>query len=78
MTDRVSSKHSASKIINLIETKKENFWSREREKRPVLIFHEAAKRVPAYKDFLKKHKVNPSKIKTLHDFKQVPIIDKKN
>lgn len=35
-----------------------------------------AERVPAYKDFLKKQKVNPNKIKTIKDFKQVPLISK--
>lgn len=78
MVDRALTKYSASKILSFIETKKENFWSREREKRPVLIFREAAKRVPAYKDFLKKHRINPDKIKTFKDFELLPTTDKKS
>lgn len=43
------------------------------------LFHLASKRVPAYKDFLKKQGVTPTKIKTYSDFKQyVPVIDKQN
>lgn len=42
------------------------------------LFHEAADRVPAYKDFLHVSGVNPKTVKTIADFKQLPIIDKKN
>lgn len=42
------------------------------------LFYETAKRVPAYQDFLKKHHVNPAKIRTLEDFKLVPIVTKEN
>ncbi|MBS3902875.1 MAG: phenylacetate--CoA ligase family protein [Anaplasmataceae bacterium] len=37
-----------------------------------------ANRVPAYKDFLKKHKLNPEKIKNIKDFSNVPLLDKDN
>jgi phenylacetate-CoA ligase len=42
------------------------------------LFQTAAERVPGYKDFLKKHQVNPVKIKTYHDFRTLPIITKEN
>lgn len=42
------------------------------------LFRKASQRVPAYKDFLKKHKIDPQKINTPEDFKKIPIIDKKN
>lgn len=70
--------YSSDKILRLLITKKSSFWSRERESRPLKLFHEAAARVPAYKDFLKKHHVNPSKIKTFKDFELLPITDKKS
>ena len=41
-------------------------------------FRQTSKTVPAYKDFLKKNKINPNKIKNLEDFKKVPLVDKKN
>ncbi|MBI4094895.1 MAG: phenylacetate--CoA ligase family protein [Candidatus Liptonbacteria bacterium] len=70
--------HSAEQILRFIKTKKDGFWSRERERRPLRLFHAAARRVPAYKDFLRKHKINPSKIKTFKDFQFVPPVSKKN
>ncbi|HET6746950.1 MAG TPA: hypothetical protein VFH06_02490 [Candidatus Saccharimonadales bacterium] len=49
------------------------------EKRALALFHETAQKVPAYKDFLAKEKVDHKKIKTIADFKAyVPIVDKKN
>lgn len=42
------------------------------------LFHEAAEHVPAYRNFLSEHKINPHKIKSLQDFAGVPFIDKAN
>jgi hypothetical protein len=50
---------------------------RRGETRALLLFQQMAKRVPAYKDYLKKHKVNPAKIKTIADFKHIPTVDKR-
>ena len=65
-------------IIKLLKTKKEDFWINEGRKRALALFHDASRRVPAYKDFLTKNKINPEKIKNWNDFKLVPLIDKKN
>jgi phenylacetate-CoA ligase len=46
--------------------------------RALELFHAMAKRVPAYKDFLAKHGVNPADVKTIEDFSNVPTIDKDN
>jgi phenylacetate-CoA ligase len=70
-------KSSAEKILRLIHTKREGFWNREREKNALSLFHAAAGRVPAYKDFLKKQKVNPARIKTFRDFQSIPAVSKK-
>lgn len=51
---------------------------RNGEKLALGLFRKMAERVPAYKDFLKKHKVRPDKIKTIVDFKYLPTIDKEN
>lgn len=58
--------------------KKNKDWIKEGEKQALGIFHSASERVPAYKDFLKKHNVNPRAIKTLEDFRQVPPTTKEN
>jgi phenylacetate-CoA ligase len=42
------------------------------------IFHKAANKVPAYKDFLKKNKVDPTTIRSQEDFSHVPITTKEN
>lgn len=39
-------------------------------------FQTAATRVPAYKDFLKKHGVDPTTVTTYEAFQQVPVTDK--
>ena len=55
------------------------WWELEGEKKALATFHQAAERVPAYKDFLKKHNVNPEKVVTIEDFKKfVPVMTKKD
>lgn len=48
------------------------------DKRAIELFHLMSKRVPAYKDFLVKNKINPDKIKSISDFQEIPPIDKDN
>jgi len=47
-------------------------------KEALAVFHDTASTVPAYKDFLKKNKINPKNIKTLNDFHSLPLMDKAN
>lgn len=61
-----------------LKTKPESYWIKRGETRALYLFHQMAKRVPAYKDFLKKNKVYPDKMKTVKDFNSVPTIDKNN
>lgn len=42
------------------------------------LFHETSRRVPAYKDFLKKHDIKHEAIKTWKDFQNVPPVSKQN
>lgn len=58
-------------------TKNPSFFSREGFKFALKTFQDAAVRVPAYKDLLRKNKVNPNKIKTFEDFKSVPLTNKR-
>jgi len=53
-------------------------WVKKGEKAALKLFKKTAKFVPAYKDFLDKNGVDPSRINTLKDFRQVPILDKVN
>jgi phenylacetate-CoA ligase len=45
---------------------------------PLEMFHEAARRVPAYKDFLLRNRISPNRIRTANDLNAVPPTDKKN
>lgn len=62
---------------NLIN-KNESFWEEQGKVKALKIFHKAAERIPAYKKFLKKHRINHLLIKTTEDFLKVPITDKQN
>jgi len=48
------------------------------EKQALKTFKNASKTIPAYKDFLKKNKVEPEKIKNFKDFQKVPFTNKDN
>jgi phenylacetate-CoA ligase len=61
----------------LSETSEEE-WKKRGETRALALFHAAAEYVPAYKDFLQKNQIKPDKIKTIADFKQIPLVDKEN
>lgn len=51
---------------------------REAEIKALDVFHQASQRVPAYKMFLSEMGVNPEAVKTIEDFKKLPIISKEN
>ena len=53
-------------------------WLKIGEQKALENFHLVSKAVPAYRDFLKKNKVSPEKIKTIDDFKQLPLTTKDN
>jgi len=42
------------------------------------LFHQMSQRVPAYQDFLKQRDINPRRIRTIGDFRQLPTVDKDN
>jgi phenylacetate-CoA ligase len=71
-------KEISEKRLNFIYEKKSDFWKKEQEKRLLGLFHVCAKKVKAYKDFLKKARINSEKIKTLDDFQSVLPINKHN
>lgn len=78
MAQFICDDRSASRIIGWIRTKRSAFWEKVREERMLNLFRAAADRVPAYKDFLRKNKIDPKKIKNLKDFESVPPVSKKN
>ena len=63
---------------SLLKTMPAEGWERAGEAKALRLFRAMAERVPAYKDFLKKHKVRPESIKTIKDFTQIPQTTKEN
>lgn len=51
-------------------------WAQIAQSTALQLFYEMAERVPAYKDFLRKHRIDPAKINSYHDWQHVPPIDK--
>src|ERR1700690_4557917 len=74
----ISGYKNTDDLLANLHSKPEQYWAKRGERMALKLFHEMATRVPAYKDFLKKHKVDPKKVKTVKDFKRVPFIDKDN
>lgn len=60
------------------QTKSESYWQNIAKKNAFNLFQVTANKVPAYKDFLHKHKIEPSKIKSIEDFFKIPITTKEN
>lgn len=71
-------KTKASEIESEYRRKDSLYWREVGEKTALSVFRIVSQRVPAYKHFLKKNKINPLKIKTIKDFKKLPIVDKHN
>lgn len=55
-----------------------DIFQREGQRNALHLFHEAAERVPAYRDFLQKHQVRAETITTPQDFQHVPVTNKEN
>jgi len=70
--------NNPSRLLKALRITSERSWIKAGERRVLELFQEMAKRVPAYKDFLKKNKVDSLKIRSMADFRQVQTIDKDN
>ncbi|GAB1262309.1 phenylacetate--CoA ligase family protein [Aurantivibrio plasticivorans] len=55
-----------------------DWWLQEKQQTLLLLFQQVSQRVPAYADFLKKHKIDPSKVKHYNDLSVVPPVSKDN
>jgi phenylacetate-CoA ligase len=70
--------NNIEKLIKDLRTRPESYWLKRGELKVLKLFSEMSHRVPAYKDFLRKNKINPEKIKNAEDLKSVPPVDKNN
>ena len=71
-------KSEVENLENNLQKKSSSQWDSLGKKNALELFRETSKRVPAYKKFLKKHGIDPKKIKTFADFEKIPLTDKKN
>ncbi len=71
-------KEDPKQILGKYQKTSSTEWQKLGETSALKLFQEAAHRIPAYKDFLKKNKVDPDKIQTYDDFKLLPLVDKEN
>ena len=55
-----------------------HWWLAEKEKSTLELFQRVSKQVPAYKDFLRRHNIDPAKIKNYQDLQFVPVVTKEN
>jgi len=69
---------NVSQFDKLLRNKSEDYWNKQGEQKALRVFHESASNVPAYRDFLKKRRINPEKINSIEDFKKIPITTKEN
>lgn len=69
---------SVPALRTLIRKRDATYWLKAGERKALKLFQAAATRVPAYKDFLKKHKIQARKIETIKDFRTLPILTKEN
>jgi len=63
-------------LLRALRDKGEEFWITRGEEMALYTFHQAAERVPAYKNFLKQQGIRHDTVKTIADFKKIPVIDK--
>ena len=61
-----------------MSTMKGSFWEKQGKKKALKRFQTVARRVPAYKELLQKHGVDPSEVTSIEDYRKLPILDKKN
>ncbi len=65
-----------AKLLHKLKHNPESYWQKRGDVRVLQLFHQMSLRVPAYRDFLHKHKIKPQTIKTIADFKKVPPVSK--
>ncbi len=67
-----------AELIGSFKTQKEAVWIERGERQALKLFGEMSRRVPAYRDFLKKNGVNAETVNSIDDFKHLPLTNKEN
>jgi len=61
-----------------LKTKPPSYWENKGKDNALKLFDFVVRKVPAYERFLKRHKINRNKIKSIEDFRTLPISSKEN
>ena len=65
-------------VLKELKTQPASHWERRGERYALAMFRYAYKTVPAYRKFLKEHGINGDRIKTIADFRTLPVMDKQS
>lgn len=65
-----------TKELRSLAHKPASLWQKRGDAMALRLFRYAYDTTPAYKAWLKKHEVNPASIRTIEDFKRLPMTDK--
>ena len=74
----VLSKPVVRGMAERVRTTDSSTWTRLRSRNSLALFQDAAKRVPAYKAFLKENDIRAEDIRTREDFEKIPAMSKAN
>ena len=69
---------SPANFFNTLRASKSADWSRKEKSRLLALFKRMALDVPAYRDFLREHKMSRETIRTVEDLVSLPTMTKKN
>ena len=69
---------SAAWYLNELIKRPALYWEKRGESFALQYFKKISQNIPAYNKFLKSKKIDPKQIKTISDFKKIPLVDKKN
>lgn len=67
---------SIEKRLRDLKTKSPSVWEKQGDAMALKLFQFASTTVPAYQAFLRNHGINPKRIRTIADFKTLPVTDK--
>ncbi|MBK5215813.1 MAG: hypothetical protein JJE53_03345 [Candidatus Pacebacteria bacterium] len=64
--------------LNELKKRPASFWEKRGESFAIDYFNKISKNVPAYRDYLKKNESNLTILKSINDFRKIPVINKDN
>ena len=65
--------------MKFLSSRSDEWWEKKGQAKALTTFYETIEKVPVYRNFLIKRKVDPKEIKTFKDFQEkVPLTDKKS